>query len=143
MPQQINEHRKFQSRRERQTLMGSGIIVFPVLKELEEFLGSPLFKETHQRTLDGLHFSTRDFGDPSITIDETPSNLLELEVAGDIGVNKDLCELHRSDDELGNEIDGIITVTAKFRGRLLAWTELAVQLRALSSVPCSSCSTRS
>jgi len=38
------------------TLMSSGIVVVPVLQELEEILGSPLLEEAHQRRFDGFHF---------------------------------------------------------------------------------------
>jgi len=40
--------------------MGDGIFIFPVLQELEELLGSPLFEEPHQGRFDGFHFCGGD-----------------------------------------------------------------------------------
>ena len=111
----------------RLTLVGRRVIVLPVLKELEELLCPPLLKETHERTLDRLHLRTGDFGDLAVAVDVTARNLLELEVARYIGVDKDAGELARRDDELGDEIDGIVAVTAELLGRRSA-PELAVEL---------------
>ena len=108
--------------------MGSRVVVLPSLKELEELLGSPLLKQPHQRTPDSLHLSARDLGDLAIAVDEAASDLLELEVASDIGVDEDLGELARGDDELGDEIDGVISVASEVGGRGLIFTEFTVEL---------------
>ena len=113
--------------------MSSRVLVLPALQELEELLCSPLLEETHERTLDRLHLRGRHLGDLAITIDEAACDLLELEVAGDVGVDENLGQLSRRDDELGDEVDGVVTVAAQvFWGRLV-WPELAIQLRTVVS----------
>ena len=108
--------------------MRSGILVFPALQELEEFLRPALFEQAHQRALDGFHLRTRDLGDLALAVHVAARDLLELEVAGDIGVDEDLGELARGDDELGNEINGIISVASEVGGRGLIFTEFKVEL---------------
>ena len=65
--------------------MGSRVLVFPSLKELEELLRAPLLKNTHEGTADGLHLITGNLGDLAITVDETARNLPQLQAAGDVG----------------------------------------------------------
>jgi hypothetical protein len=48
-------------------------------------------------------------------------------------MNQYLSKLSRGNDELGDEIYGIITITTKFRWRRLVWSKLAVKLRGLKS----------
>ena len=108
--------------------MGSRILVFPSLKELEEFLRAALLKEAHEGTADGLHLVTWDLGDLAITVDEAACNLLEFKIAGNIGVDENLGELSRGNDELGDEINCVVTIPAEFLRRRLVWAELAVEL---------------
>ena len=111
------------------TLMGSGIFILPALQKLKELLCASFLEKTHQRAPDSLHLGTWYLGDLSITIDKASCNLLELEVPGDIGMDKNLGQLSRSDDELGYEVDSIVTVATKLRGRCLVGPELAIELR--------------
>lgn len=90
------------------------IFVLPVLEELKELLRSPFLEQAHERAPDGLHLCARDLGDFAISINETARDLLELEVSGHIRVYEDLRELSRCDDELGDKIDSVITITTKF-----------------------------
>jgi hypothetical protein len=94
--------------------MGSRIIIFPPLQELKELFGPPLFKQTHQRALDCLYLCTRNLRDLAIAIDKAAGDLLELEITSDISVDKDLSELARRNDELGDKIYGIITIAPQF-----------------------------
>ena len=110
------------------TLVSSRVLVLPALKELEELLCPPLLKETHKRALDRLHLRTRHLGDLAIAVDITAGDLLELEVPSDVGVDEDASELSRGDDELGNEIDGVVAVAAEVLGDSLIGPELAVEL---------------
>ena len=108
--------------------MGSRVIVLPVLEELKELLRAAFLKETHERATNGLHLCAGNLRDLAVTEDEGASDLLELEVARDIGVDEDLRELARCDDELGHQVHGVVTVTAELgRGRLVG-AELAVEL---------------
>ena len=68
--------------------MSSRVLVLPALQELEELLRPPLLEETHERALDGLHFRARHLGDLAIAVHETTSDLLELQVASDVGVDE-------------------------------------------------------
>ena len=108
--------------------MSCRILVLPTLKELEELLCPPLLKETHERTLDRLHLRARDFGDLAIAVDEAARDLLELEVARHVRVHEDARQLAGRDDELGDEVDSIVTVTSKFGRRRLIWPEFTVEL---------------
>ena len=108
--------------------MRSGILVFPALQELEEFLRPALFEQAHKGALHRFHLRTRDLGDLALAVHVAARDLLELEVAGDIGVDEDLGELARGDDELGDEIDGVISVASEVGGRGLIFTEFTVEL---------------
>lgn len=83
-------------------LVGGGILLLVVLDELEELLGAALLKETHERGADGLHLAGRDLGDLSIAVDVGAGDLLELQVASDVGVDQDLDELTVGHHELGD-----------------------------------------
>lgn len=108
--------------------MSSRVFVLPALKELEELLRPPLLKEAHERALKCLYLVTGDLRDLAVTVDEATSDLLELKVTRDISVDEDLSELSGSDDKLGNEVNGVVSVTSKLRRRALVWPELAIQL---------------
>ena len=94
------------------TLVRCRVFVLPSLQELEELLRASLLKETHQGAPHSLHFCAGDFGNPAISINETPSDLLEFKITGDVGVHKDFSEFPGRNDKLGNKIDGVITITA-------------------------------
>ncbi len=112
------------------TLVSSRIFVLPALEKLEELLRPPLFEETHKRAFDRLHLRTGHLGDPAIAVNEAACDLLELEVAGDVGVDEDAGELSRRDDKLGDEIDGVVAVAAEVLRDGLIGSELAVELHA-------------
>ena len=108
--------------------MSSRVLILPVLQELEELLSSSFLKETHEGALHSLHLGARHLGDLAVTINEATSDLLELEVSGDLSVNEDLRQFTRRDDEFGNEVDGIVSVAPKLRWRGLIRAEFAIQL---------------
>ena len=108
--------------------MGSRVLILPPLKELEELLCPPLLKQTHERTANSLHLVTWDLGNLAITVDEAARDLLELQVTSDVGVHEDLGELAGRDNELRNEVDGVVAVASELGGRCLVRPELAVQL---------------
>ena len=111
--------------------MGSRVIVLPVLEELEELLRATFLKETHERATNGLHLCAGNLRDLAVTEDEGAGDLLELEVARNIGVDEDLGELAGCDDELGHQVHGVVAVTAEVGWRRLVGAELAVQLDAV------------
>lgn len=108
--------------------MRRSIFVLPPLQELEELLRASLLEQAHEWTLDSLHLCARNFGDLAVAVYKTTSDLLELEVPRHIGVNENLGELARCDDEFGDEINGVITIAPKLGWCCLVCLELAVQL---------------
>lgn len=72
--------------------MSSRILILPALQELEEFLGPPFLKEPHERTPHCLHLGTGNLRNLTIAVDETASDLLEFEIASDVGVDEDASE---------------------------------------------------
>lgn len=110
------------------TLVSSGVIILPVLNELEEFLGSPLLKKAHQGRFDCFQFGGGDLGDLSIPVDEATGDLFEFEVFGDLRVDQDACKFTRSDDKLWYQIDVIVPVPAKVGRHGLVWTKFTVEL---------------
>jgi hypothetical protein len=108
--------------------MGGRILIIPILQELEEFLCATLFKKAHQWAFDRLHFRAGNLRDPTVAIDETAGDLLEFEVASDIGVHEDFGEFSGCDDELWDEIDCVIPITTESSGGSLISAELSVEL---------------
>lgn len=113
----------------KQTLVCGRVFILPALQELKELLRPAFLEQAHQRALHGLHLGTRDLRDLAIAIHEATGDLFELEVASNIGVDENLGELPRCDNELGNKIDGVVPVAPQ-----LGWwsltTELLVELYA-------------
>jgi hypothetical protein len=107
------------------------VLVLPALEELEELLRAALLEQTHERALDRLHLRAGNLRDLPIAVHERACDLLELEVARDVGVYEDLRELAGRNDELGYEVDRIVAVAAQARGRLGARAEVAVELFAM------------
>ena len=56
--------------------------------------------------------------------------MLKLQIACHVGVHEDLGEFSRGDDELGYQIDSIVTIAAEFRGWRTIWPEFAIELEA-------------
>ena len=108
--------------------MSSRIIVPPILQELEEFLRTALFKDTHQWAFDCLHLGAGNLRDLAVTVNEAARDLLEFEITSDISMHENLREFSGCYDELWDEIDGIISVTTKLRGRSLITTEFSKEL---------------
>jgi hypothetical protein len=108
--------------------MSCWILVLPILQEFEEFLGSPLLKETHQWTPHRFHLSAWDLRDGSISKHVATGDLFELEIASHVGVYENLSEFTGGDDELGNKIDGIVTIASKVRWGSPVGAELAIEL---------------
>ena len=115
-------------------MVGTGVFVPPSLQELEELLRAAFLEETHQRALKGFYLRARDLGYPAVTIYEASRDLLELEIASDIGVHEDLRKFSRGDDELRHKIDSVVSVAPELRGRSLIRTEFAIKLRTAWSV---------
>lgn len=109
--------------------MRGRILVLPVLEKFKELLGSPFLEQAHERTLKSFHFRAGYFGNPSIAVDETTSNLFEFKITGDIRVDEDPGQFTGRDDEFGYKVNSIVSVAAKLRGGSLIRTEFAVQLR--------------
>lgn len=111
-------------------LVGGGVLLLVVLDELEELLGATLLKETHEGGADSLHLAGRDLGDLSVAVDVGTGDLLELQVASDVGVDQDLDELTVGHHELGDQVDVVVTVAAEFGWGSIAVAELSEELYA-------------
>ena len=108
-------------------LVSRRIIVPPVLQELEEASSPSLLEQTHQATRQRFPLVRRDLGDPAISQDIRSSNLLELQIPGDIGLDQHLSELTGCQNKFRNEIDSIVSIPAEILGRGGA-SELLVEL---------------
>src|SRR5882762_9164260 len=109
--------------------MGTGVFIFPSLQELEELLRAAFLEEAHQWALEGFYLRARDLGYPAVTIYEASRDLLELEIASDIGVHEDLRKFTRGNDEFGHKVDSVVSVAPELGGRGLIRTEFAIKLR--------------
>lgn len=89
------------------------VIFFPALKELEEFLGTSFLEETHEGTPYRFHLSTRDFRYLAVTVHKAACDLFELEVPSNIGVHEDFRQFTRSNDELWDKVNRIVSVPTK------------------------------
>jgi len=114
------------------TLMGSRVLVFPVLQELKELFGAALFKDAHERAPDSLHLSAGNLRDSAVAVHEATGDLLELEITSDVGVDEDLGQFTGRDDEFGHEVDGVVAVASKVCGGFDAGPEFAVELGVVS-----------
>jgi hypothetical protein len=93
--------------------MGGGILIPPVLQELKELFGTTLLKQSHQRTPHSFHLSAGHFRYLTITVYEATCDLLELKIPCYVRVHEDLGQFTRSNDELRDEIDCVISVTTE------------------------------
>jgi len=109
-------------------LMGCRVVIFPILEEGKEVPRPPLFKEAHQGRLQRLRFIRRYLGDFAIPIDERASDLLEIEVTGDVGVDEDLGEFTGGDDELGDQVNCVVAVATELCWRLIRSLEVTIEL---------------
>jgi len=134
------------------TLVRRRLVLLVALDPQEEVARAALLEEAHQRARDGLALGRRDLGDAVVAQDVRAGDLLELEVARDIGVDEHLGHLAvghhavrgegesaacaagrqrggREHAQLGDEVDGVVAVAAEVGGRLGA-AKLLVELRA-------------
>jgi hypothetical protein len=88
------------------------IFILPSLKELEELLRTTFLEQAHEGACNSLHLRAGNLRDFAITVHEGAGDLLELKVTSDISVNEDIRELSRGNDKLGNQVHGIIAITA-------------------------------
>lgn len=104
------------------------IFILPSLQELKELLSSALFEDTHEGTLHSLHLGAGDLRNLPIPVDVAARDLLEFEVPGDLSVNQDLGHFTGSKDELGYQIDVVVSVSAECLRDSLIRPEFAIQL---------------
>lgn len=97
--------------------MSGRIIVLPVLQELEKAPRPSLLKQPHQATRECLPFIGRHLGDSSVPEHIGAGDLLEFEVSGDVGLDEHLRELTGCQNELWNQIDGVVSVPTEALGR--------------------------
>lgn len=101
----------------------------------DEGLHAALLEEAHQGRLESLAGVRGHLGDGGLgggtLLDVAASDLLELEVSGDIGGDEDVGQLARRHEELGDEVDVPVVGTAVLLPWLLALGVVAVLLEEL------------
>ena len=110
--------------------MSCRVLVLPVLKELKELLRTTLLKQAHKGAPDRLHLRAGHLRDFAVAVHKAAGDLLELEVPRNIGVNQNASEFSGRDDELGDEVDGIVAIAPEFSRRGLVGSEVTVELDA-------------
>lgn len=120
------------------TLVGGGVLLLVGTNPLEEATRTPLLEETHQRRAQSLASVRGDLGNGGLgalaLLDEAASNLLELEVSGNIGRDEDVGELAVRHEQLGHKVDVPVVDAAVLLPRLLALGVVAVLLEHLLGV---------
>lgn len=111
------------------TLLGLGVILVVSLNKLEEDPGPVLLKESHEGGGNGLTLGGGELGDLLVTVDIAATDLLELEVAGDIGVDQDVDQILAGHHELGNHIHIVVTISSEALGRGGTVLELLEELQ--------------
>jgi hypothetical protein len=102
---------------------------------LDEALHAALLKEAHQGRLEGLagvrgHLGDGGFGGAAL-LDVAAGDLLELEVAGDVGRDEDVGQLARRHEELGHQVDVPVVEAAVLGPGLGALGVVAIALEEL------------
>ena len=115
-------------------MVSSRVLILPVLQELEELLSSSFLKETHEGRSKSLASVRRDLGDGRLgalaLLHVAASNLLEVEVLGNVGGNEDVGEFAVGHEKLRDEVDvPVVDTTVLFPWLALG---LAVPLEKLS-----------
>ena len=119
-----------------QTLVGSRVLGVERTDPLHEALHAALLEDTHQGGLESLASIRGDLGDGGLgagaLLDVAAGNLLEFEVAGDVGGYEDVGQLAGRHEELGNEVDVPVVESTVLLPWLLAGAVVAVLLEELS-----------
>jgi hypothetical protein len=110
-------------------LVSRRVLLFVGLDIFKELLSSALLEESHQGRANGLHLGSGNLGNLALTVNIRSSDLLELEVAGDVGVGEDLDELAVGHHELGDQVDIVVTVASQLGRRGSTIAELSVKLK--------------
>lgn len=102
---------------------------------LDKGLHASLLKEAHERgskSLGGIRGHLGNGGFLAATLlNVTTSNLLELEIAGDVGRDENVGQLARGHEELGNKVDVPVVKSTILLPRFLTVAEVAVLLEEL------------
>jgi len=118
--------------------MRSRILWVKGANPLNEGLHATLLEYAHEGGLQSLAGIGWDLGDGGLgagaLLDVAASDLLELEVAGDVGGDEDVGQLARGHEELGNEVNVPVVGTAVSLPWLLSLVVVAVLLEQLRRV---------
>lgn len=108
--------------------MGGRVLVPPVLQEFKELLRAAFLEQAHESRANGFHLGRGDLCDATIAVYVGSCDLLEFEVASDVGVDEHLCELSVGHHVFGDQVDCVVAVPAEVRRGALARAELVVEL---------------
>jgi len=109
-------------------IVSLGVLGLVFLGEEEELGATTLLEETHKAALESLTLIRRHLVDLATAVHVRATDALELEVAGDVGVKKSLDELAHAHDELGDDINVVVTRGTKGGFGSLAGLVLLVKL---------------
>lgn len=116
----------------RLTLMCSGVFDIEGADPFYEALHSSLFEDAHEGGTQGLSSVGGNLGNGSLgfstLLNETASDLLELEIAGNVGGNENVGQLAGGHEELRDQVDVPVVGSTIFLPRLLAFCEVAILL---------------
>lgn len=112
--------------------MCSGVVDVESTDPFYEALHPSLLKDTHQRRSQSFGSIGGNLGDSGLgtssLLDEATSDLLEFEVAGNIGGDKDVGQLARRHQKLRYEVDVPVVGSAVLLPWLLTFCEVAILL---------------
>lgn len=110
-------------------LLGRGVIVIVPLNKEEKVSSPTLLKDAHERREESLLLICRDFGNAPFAKNKGAFDLTEFKVPRDISVVQNINEFTRGHGKLGDQVNVVVTVTSKLRGRRHSFAKLAVQLQ--------------
>lgn len=101
------------------TALVCGSVGHLVLVDKDKELAKPAFlKESHQRRCEGLLGRSGDLEDLPRLVHVRTGDALKVQVASDLRVEEHLRQVTGRHDELGDEVDVVVTVLAEVGGRL-------------------------
>jgi hypothetical protein len=109
------------------TLVSGRIFILPTLQKHEKVSRSTLLEQAHQAAPQRLALIGGDLVNLAIPVDVGTGDLLEFEVSNDVGVDEHSGKVAACQDELGDEVDGVVSITSEgVGGRAVA--EFLVEL---------------
>ncbi len=117
-----------------------GVVNIECPNPLDEGLHAALLEDAHEGRAESLGSIRRNLGNGGLVtvalLDEATGDLSEFKVTGDIGGDKDVGQLARGHEELGDQVDVPVVGTAVLLPRLFTVLEVAIFLEELEDEAC-------